>query len=100
MRTVPNGATAGQPAETDTTGEQDLLRAIREALEVPYPASYKDSEARTDLIKDRVTRVQGILDAVMEGATAASAARTLRGMTQSLPATYEVDRENREAVAS
>jgi hypothetical protein len=74
------------------TPERQLLLAIQEALEVPYPASYEDSEARIDLLRARVATVQGVLNAALDGlADADSASCTLRGATADMPPTYVVE---------
>jgi hypothetical protein len=68
-----------------------LIAAIRDALNIPLPASHMDWDAYRDLLSSRTAYMVGVLAASAAGAPlVGSEIRTLREIGQTYPVRYEV----------
>ena len=68
---------AGQHKPAGATRE--LLQAIHDHLDLPYVADWDEEPKRDEEMRDRVGRLVGLLETMLDGGTIEGAADTVRG---------------------
>lgn len=68
---------AGQQAPAGATRE--LLQAICDHLDLPYVADWDEEPKRDEEMRERVGRLVGLLETMLDGGTIEGAADTVRG---------------------
>jgi hypothetical protein len=91
-KTKGTEAPAPDATEAAESPERVLLRAVLEALDVPYPDAWADNGKRLELLRERALRASAFIETALdEPELTKSAAKCLRRKTAELTATYKTE---------
>jgi hypothetical protein len=75
-------------SNSNTLEVRELAAVLREALDVPIPASYEDREAHRQLLMTRAELLRGAMNCLAWNGDVTAAARTVRWAVEGHPVTY------------